>query len=170
MHAGAYGESLISQPATMGSHSSSSPIRVRMSRVFPWPRSPEQHEVVAGEEGALQLGQHGVVESDDAGKAVLATSHAVEHVLADLGLHGPIAVAARRQVTEGGGLHTATVRRVSEAGTHLVSGRNAAMTAPRSDTRPGDNGRMRFGESLVAGDDLVAAATQAATEAVAATR
>ncbi len=38
----------------------------------------------------------------------------------------------------------------------------------RSDTRPGDNGRMRFGEALVAGDDLVAAATQAATEAVAA--
>ena len=37
---GAYGWSLISQPATTGVHSSSSPTRVRISRVLPWPRSP----------------------------------------------------------------------------------------------------------------------------------
>ena len=37
---GAYGWSLISQPAITGVHSSSRPTRVRISRVLPWPRSP----------------------------------------------------------------------------------------------------------------------------------
>src|ERR1700683_270222 len=40
--AGAEGGSLISQPATTGVHSSSSPDRVRISRVLPWPRSPSR--------------------------------------------------------------------------------------------------------------------------------
>ena len=39
-HTGANGSSLISQPATTGLHSSSSVIRVRISRVLPCPRSP----------------------------------------------------------------------------------------------------------------------------------
>src|SRR5580658_5232897 len=40
--AGWYGWSLISQPAMTGVHSSSSPTRVRISRVLPWPRSPSR--------------------------------------------------------------------------------------------------------------------------------
>ena len=39
---GANGWSLISHPATAGVHSSSRPVRVLISRVLPWPRSPSR--------------------------------------------------------------------------------------------------------------------------------
>ena len=39
---GAYGSSLISEPATIGIHSSSRPVRARIMRVFAWPRSPRK--------------------------------------------------------------------------------------------------------------------------------
>ena len=44
----------------------------------------EQHEVVPGEQGALELGQHGVVEADDAGEGGLARAQPGEQVVADL--------------------------------------------------------------------------------------
>ena len=65
-HTGAYGWSLISQPATTGVHSSSRPTIVRIRRVLPWPALAEQDDVVAGEQRALDLGHDGVVEADDA--------------------------------------------------------------------------------------------------------
>ena len=39
---GWYGSSLISEPATIGSHSSSSSVSDRIMRVFAWPRSPRK--------------------------------------------------------------------------------------------------------------------------------
>jgi hypothetical protein len=39
---GWYGSSLISEPSTMGIHSSSRPVRARIMRVLAWPRSPRK--------------------------------------------------------------------------------------------------------------------------------
>ncbi len=39
---GAYGSSLISDPATTGIHSSRSPVRDRIMRALAWPRSPRK--------------------------------------------------------------------------------------------------------------------------------
>ena len=44
----------------------------------------EQHDVVAGEQGPLELGQHGVVEADDAGNAGLAGAQPGQQVVAEL--------------------------------------------------------------------------------------
>ena len=46
----------------------------------------EQHEVVAGEQRALDVGQHRLVEADDAGKPRLARPQPGEQVVADLDL------------------------------------------------------------------------------------
>jgi hypothetical protein len=64
---------------------------------------PEEDEVVAGEQGALELGQHGVVEADDAGERGLARSKSEEEVLAELGLDGARAVAGVAEGTQGCG-------------------------------------------------------------------
>jgi hypothetical protein len=57
---------------------------------------------VACQYGALDLREHGVVESDDAGKALLPGLQALEQVVAQLGLDGTVNVAAREQATTGG--------------------------------------------------------------------
>ena len=44
----------------------------------------EQHQVVAGEQGPLDLGQDGVVVADDAGEGRLAGAHPGEQVGAEL--------------------------------------------------------------------------------------
>nr|BFE72514.1 hypothetical protein GCM10020092_058150 [Actinoplanes digitatis] len=53
------------------------------------------------EQGALDLGQHGVVVADDAGEARHAPAQAVEQVVAQLRLHGAEDVAARAERAEG---------------------------------------------------------------------
>src|SRR5690606_19833707 len=55
---------------------------------------PEEHHVVAGDQGALQERQHRVVEADDAGEAGLAAPEPLEEVLPDLGLDRPVTVPA----------------------------------------------------------------------------
>ena len=60
----------------------------------------EQHQVVAGEQGALELGQDGVVEADDAGEGRLARAQPVEQVLADLLLDGARGVAGVAQLAQ----------------------------------------------------------------------
>ena len=46
----------------------------------------EQDHVVAGEQGPLDLGEHGLVEADDAGQGGLAGGQPGQQVVADLGL------------------------------------------------------------------------------------
>ena len=60
----------------------------------------EQHQVVAGEQGALELGQDGVVEADDAGEGRLARTQPVEQVGADLLLHRARGVAGVTQLAQ----------------------------------------------------------------------
>ena len=55
-----------------------------------------------GEQRALDVGQHSLVEADDAGKPVLPGAHAREQVLSDLLLDGAVDVAARLQVAQRG--------------------------------------------------------------------
>ena len=54
-----------------------------------------------GEQGALDVRQHGLVEADDAGEPVLARAHPGEQVLSDLLLDGPVDVAARPELADG---------------------------------------------------------------------
>ena len=62
----------------------------------------EQHDVVAGEQRALQGRQDGLVEPDDALEPGLAGPQQLEQVLADLGLHGAVSVAGGAQLAERG--------------------------------------------------------------------
>jgi hypothetical protein len=61
----------------------------------------EQHEVVAGEQRPFQLGQHGVVEPDDAGERRLPGAQMPEEVRADLVLDGAGGPAGGTQLAEG---------------------------------------------------------------------
>ena len=65
------------------------------------PALAEQHEVVAGEQGALDLGDDGVVEADDAGQGRGAGGEAGDEVLADLGLDAAVDVPGGAQFAEG---------------------------------------------------------------------
>ncbi len=60
----------------------------------------EQHDVVAGEQRALDLGDHRVVEADDAGQGRLAGAEPANEVLADLGLHAAVHVPGGAKVTQ----------------------------------------------------------------------
>ncbi|GAA2807198.1 hypothetical protein GCM10020219_093760 [Nonomuraea dietziae] len=55
---------------------------------------------MAGQQGALEVGQDGLVEAHDAGKARLARAEPGEQVLADLGLDAAMSVTALSQFTE----------------------------------------------------------------------
>ncbi len=57
------------------------------------PAFPEEDDVVPGEQSAFDLGEHGVVEADDAGKPVLATRHPGEGVVAQFRAYGPVPVS-----------------------------------------------------------------------------
>jgi hypothetical protein len=63
---------------------------------------PEQDDVVPGDQRALDVGEHSLVEADDAREPVLPRAHAREQVLSDLLLDGAVEVAARLQVAQGG--------------------------------------------------------------------
>ena len=65
---------------------------------------PQQHEVVAGQDGALQLGQHGVVEANDAGEGRLRRAKPTEQVGAQFVLGSPGAVPRCAELTHCGGL------------------------------------------------------------------
>ncbi len=54
------------------------------------PTFPEEDDVVPGEQSAFDLGEHGVLEADDAGEAVLAVRHPGEGVVAQFGAYGPV--------------------------------------------------------------------------------
>jgi hypothetical protein len=59
------------------------------------PALAEQHDVVAGQQGPLQLRQDGVVEADDAGEALAAAGEVGQQVVPDLLLDGLVAVSRR---------------------------------------------------------------------------
>ena len=62
----------------------------------------EEHDVVAGEQGALELGPDGVLEADDAGERGLPCAQPVDEVGADLGLDGACLVPRAAQGAEVG--------------------------------------------------------------------
>jgi hypothetical protein len=62
----------------------------------------EQHDVVPGDEGALELRQHRVVEAVQAGPRVLPRRQQREQVGADLRLHRARPVVGRPELPEGG--------------------------------------------------------------------
>jgi hypothetical protein len=68
------------------------------------PALTEQNHVVTCQEGPLDLGQHGVVETDDARKAWLAAAHPIEEILSNLGLDRAVPMTAGTKRPEGGGL------------------------------------------------------------------
>ena len=63
---------------------------------------PEQDDVVARKQGALDMGEHSLVEANDAREPFLSRAHAREQVLSDLLLHGAVEVAALFQVAQSG--------------------------------------------------------------------
>ena len=62
----------------------------------------QQDDVVPGEQGALHVRQHGLVEADDAGEPILPGAHPRQQVLSDLLLDRAIDVAARLQLAQCG--------------------------------------------------------------------
>ena len=63
----------------------------------------EQHDVVAGDQSALQLRKHGVLEAQDAGPRVAALGQRGQQVLPDLVLDAPLAMAGGTQLADGPG-------------------------------------------------------------------
>ena len=63
----------------------------------------EQDDVVFGDQRALELRDDGVLEAEDAGPHVAALAERGQQVLADFGLHAPLAVPGRAQLAEGAG-------------------------------------------------------------------
>ena len=63
----------------------------------------EQHDVVAGDQRALQLREHGVLEAEDAGPRVAALGQRGQQVLPDFGLDAPLAMAGGTQLADGPG-------------------------------------------------------------------
>jgi hypothetical protein len=66
----------------------------------------EEHEVVAGNQRALHLGQHGVVESQDAGPdrlTVYAFGEARQQILPDFLLDSPFTMTGRTEFADGAG-------------------------------------------------------------------
>ena len=82
-----------------GVHLSSRLAKARIRRSFPAALT-EQHRVVPGQDGPLDLGQDGGVVADDAGKPVLAGAHAREQVLAEFLFDRAVAVAGRTQLAQ----------------------------------------------------------------------
>ena len=102
MQTGEYGWSLISQPATIGRPLVEQLDQGADQAGLALAALAEQHDVVAGEDRALDLRQHGVVEADDAGEAVLAGAHPREQVVAELALTVFSTWPDSRSASEGG--------------------------------------------------------------------
>jgi hypothetical protein len=62
----------------------------------------EQDHVVPGDQGALQVRQHGLAEADDAGEWILAGPHRGDQVLPDLFLDAARLLAAGTQLADSG--------------------------------------------------------------------
>ena len=97
------------------------------------PALTEQHEVVTGEECPLHLGQHGVIEADDARERGITRLESGDEVGAHLLLDGACFVAAHAQRAEGagqvigdGGSQAAHVLTVRQDGPHGVPSRAVA--------------------------------------------
>lgn len=60
----------------------------------------QEDEVVPGDQGAFEVGQDGVVESDDARKTWLAGAEAGKEVVAYLGLHRPVDMTTGAELTK----------------------------------------------------------------------
>ena len=93
----------------------------------------EQDEVVAGEQGPLDLGQHRVVEAEDAGEGGLAGGQARQQVGAHLDLDGPVDVAAVAEVAQ-----RRRGRSRSRGSRHLSTLRPGRR--PREARKPGQDG------------------------------
>ena len=63
----------------------------------------EKHDVVAGDQGTLQLRKHGVFEAEDAGPHVAALCQAGQQILPDFVLDAPLAMAGGTQFADGPG-------------------------------------------------------------------
>src|SRR6185503_20706305 len=63
----------------------------------------EQHDVVAREQGPLQLGEHGALEADDARPRVASRLQRGDQVVADLVLDATLDVAGRAERAQGAG-------------------------------------------------------------------
>ena len=80
----------------------------------------EQDDVVAGEQGALEVGQHGVVEADDAGEARACPARIrASRLSRSSSLTAALDVAGGAQLAEGGG-------QVARPAVHRGHGRAAA--------------------------------------------
>ena len=93
---GAYGWSLISQPAIDRRPLVEQADKRADQAGLALAALAEQDDVVAGEQRALDLGEDRVVEADDAGKGGSSGGEAVEQVLADLGLDRAVRVDVAR--------------------------------------------------------------------------
>ena len=119
----------------------------------------EQHEVVAGDEGPLDLGEDGVLEPDHAGEAGLAAAEPGEQVGAQFGLDRPEGRAAGAEFAErrgGGGrgalggtsVTSTTVRREGRRPGHGVLGERRPAkiaTCPAPTCPPTSRPRHRCG-------------------------
>ena len=63
----------------------------------------KEDEVVAGNQGPLQLGQHGVVESQDAGPDLSAIRQRGQQILPDFLLDSPFTMTGGTQFADGAG-------------------------------------------------------------------
>ena len=95
----------------------------------------EQHDVVAGDQGPLQLRKHGVLEAEDAGPRVAALGQRGQQVLPDLVLDAPLAMAGGTQLADGPGQiirwgHHSTLRLLStsRAWAHAQAGDDRVCT------------------------------------------
>ena len=90
---GVYGCSPSSAPSMTGVHSSSRPDECAQQPRLALTALAEQHDVVAGDQGALELRQHGVLEAQDAGPHVAAFGAARPAGSPGFRLDAPLAMA-----------------------------------------------------------------------------
>jgi hypothetical protein len=93
----------------------------------------EQHHVVPGDQGALQLRDHGVLEAEDARPRVAALGQRGQQVFPDFLFDAPLAMPGGLQLADGPGqsmrlCHHSTLRRLSTGG--MPSG---GCAPPRAD-------------------------------------
>ena len=95
---GAYGWSLISQPAMTGVHSSSSPTRVRIRRVLPCPRSPSSTRSWPASSARSTSGITVSSKPTMPGRLRLPGGQPGDEVLAQLGLDAAVLMPGRAQL------------------------------------------------------------------------
>ena len=107
----------------------------------------EQHHVVAGDQRPLELRDDGVVEAVQAGPGVLTGAQLRQQVVADLLPERLLDVAARAQLTDGGGSsHAFTLAPAvkNRRGSPICQATSVTpVVAPGTGRRPGSGGRRR---------------------------